>query len=174
MHLILEGGGEEGWITRTHLPDSPEYKHSFSLWPFPLSLSVQLYIYEPIRRMVKLHTRLWNFQREIFSTFFLGRLSKIWLIEEQLDDKLRKLIQDGETYDNVSYYVSVYFKPIVYLGYKTAIDRRFFPPTCWSQSEVLTKLLTIGIFFAWYFHIFLFRLRKRWYNNILVTTCVDT
>ena len=75
--------------------------------------------------MVKLRNRLWNFQREIFSTFFLGRLSKIWLIEEQLDDKLRKLIQDGETYDNVSYYAWVYFKPIFYLGYKTAIDRRF-------------------------------------------------
>ena len=62
---------------------------------------------------------------EIFSTFFFGRLLKIWLIEQQLGEKLRKLIQDGETYDNVSYYAWVFFKPIVYLGNKTAIDSRF-------------------------------------------------
>ena len=131
MHLILAGEGGVGVgvgllgltsLIRQDISTPFVYGHSFS----PPILSVQLYIY------MKQFEERWSCltgsgisSAEIFSTFFFGRLLKIWLIEQQLGEKLRKLIQDGETYDNVSYYAWVFFKPIVYLGNKTAIDRRF-------------------------------------------------
>ena len=129
MHLILAGGVGVGVgllgltsLIRQDISTPFVYGHSFSS---PI-LSVQLYIY------MKQFEERWSCltgsgisSAEIFSTFFFGRLLKIWLIEQQLGEKLRKLIQDGETYDNVSYYAWVFFKPIVYLGNKTAIDRRF-------------------------------------------------
>ena len=146
MDAFRGGGGAPPRMTRTHLLDSPGYKHSFCLWPFLLSpiLSVQLYIY------LKQFEEWWSCIKgsgissaEVFSTYFFGRLLKIWLIEQQLGEKLRKLIQDGETYDNVSYDAWVFFKPIVYLGTDCHWQAFSLPPT--GANLKYTKLLTLGI-----------------------------
>ena len=133
--------------------------HSFSP---PPSLVHNNTKYEATRSIAKLHNRLWNFQRRNLVDVFPLH------IEQNMTDRTTtgrqatyKLIQDGETYDNVSYYAWVHFKPIFSLGYhEIAFDRRF-PSHLLQKNLIYTKLLTLEIFCAEYFHIFLFSLRKR-------------
>ena len=99
------------------------YGHFFSP---PPSLVYNNTKYEATRSIAKLHNRLWNFQRRSLVDVFPLR-------EQNMTDRTTtgrqatyKLIQDGETYDNVSYYACVHFKPIFCLGYhEITFDRRF-------------------------------------------------
>ena len=150
-------------------PLNPDYVAARSL----RSLRSSNTIYEATWSIAKLHNN-WNFQRRNLLDVLLLH------IEQNMTDRTTtgrqptyKLIQDGETYDNVSYYAWVHFKPIFSLGYhEIAFDRRF-PSHLLQKNLIYTKLLTLEIFCAEYFHIFLFSLRKRWYNNSLVTTCEE-